>query len=171
MPAAGACQGKGAGRAARCTRSGHRDGAVRGRSLRLGSWAACAAVVWRVWTRSLTRPVSRTVRLLTGDSAGAPGLFRVDADTAPFGTEDATPGSRACVRVHALLGRVGRAGLLGAFWYASPRPKPRTATPKEATAFGGHTKTTTTSPPNQGAPLWTPTQLPSSKPQQRQPHR
>ena len=32
---------------------------------------------WRVWTRSLTRPVSRTVRLSTGDSAGAPGLFRV----------------------------------------------------------------------------------------------
>ena len=39
---------------------------------------------WRVWTRSLTRPVSRTVRLSKGDSAGAPGLFRVDADTAPF---------------------------------------------------------------------------------------
>ena len=36
---------------------------------------------WRVWTRSLTRPVSRTVRLSTGDSAGAPGLFRVDAET------------------------------------------------------------------------------------------
>ena len=34
---------------------------------------------WRVWTRSLTRPVSRTVRLSTGDSAGAPGLFCVDA--------------------------------------------------------------------------------------------
>ena len=51
----------------------------------------------RVWTRSLTRPVSRTVCLATGDSAGALGLFRVDADTAPFGSEDATPGSRACV--------------------------------------------------------------------------
>ena len=45
---------------------------------------------WRVWTRSLTRPVSRTVRLSTGDSAGAPGLFRVDADTSPCGSEDAT---------------------------------------------------------------------------------
>ena len=32
-----------------------------------------------MWTRSLTRPVSRTVRGSTGDSAGAPGLFRVDA--------------------------------------------------------------------------------------------
>ena len=77
---------------------------------------------WRVWTRSLTRPVSRTVRLSTGDSAGAPGLFRVDADTSPCGSEDATPGSRACLRVLALLGRVGRAGLPGAFWCASPFP-------------------------------------------------
>ena len=73
------------------------DGVVPGGSLRLRSWAACAALVWRVWTRSLTRPVSRTVRLSTSDSAGAPGLFRVDADTASFGSEDATPGSRACV--------------------------------------------------------------------------
>ena len=77
---------------------------------------------WRVWTRSLTRPVSRTVRLSTGDSAGAPGLFRVDADTSPCGSEDATPGSRACLRVLALPGRVGRAGLPGAFWCASPFP-------------------------------------------------
>ena len=68
------------------------------------------------------RPVCCTVRLLTGDPACAPGLFRVDADTAPFGPEDATPESRACVRVRALLGLVGRAGLLGAFWCASPSP-------------------------------------------------
>ena len=77
---------------------------------------------WRVWTRSLTPPVSGTARLSTGNSASAPGLFRVDADTAPFGSEDATPGSRASVRVRALLGRVGRAGLPGAFWCASPFP-------------------------------------------------
>ena len=77
---------------------------------------------WRVWTRSLTRPVSQTARLPTGDSVGAPGLFRLDADTAPFGSEDATPGSRACVHVRALLGRVGQAGLPGAFWCASPFP-------------------------------------------------
>ena len=120
VPAAGPCRGKGAGRAPRRTRSGPRDGVVPGGSLRLMSLAACAAVVWRVWTRSLTRPVSRTVRLSTGDLAGAPGLFRVDTDTAPFGSEDATPGSRACVRVRALLGRVGRAGLPGALWCASP---------------------------------------------------
>ena len=120
VPAAGPCRGKGAGRAPRRTRSGPRDGVVPGGSLRLRSWAVCAAVVWRVWTRSLTRPVSRTVNLATGDSAGAPGLFHVDADTAPFRSEDATPGSRACVRVRALLGQVGRAGLPGAFWCASP---------------------------------------------------
>ena len=119
VPAAGPCRGKGAGRAPRRTRSGPRNGVVPGGSLRLRSWAACAAVVWRVWTQSLTRPVSRTVRLATGDSAGAPGLSRVDADTALFGSEDATPGSRASVRLCALLGRVGRAGLPGAFWCAS----------------------------------------------------
>ena len=84
VPAPGPCRGKGAGRAPRRTRSGPRDGVVAGGSLQLRSWAACAAVVWRVWTRSLTRPVSRTVGLSTGDSAGAPGLFRVDADTPPF---------------------------------------------------------------------------------------
>ena len=46
----------------------------------------------------------------------------MDADTSPCGSEDATPGSRACVRARALLGRVGRAGLPGAFWCASPFP-------------------------------------------------
>ena len=120
VPAAGPCRGKGAGRAPRRTRSGPPDGVVPGGSLRLPSWAACAAVVWRVWTRSLTRPVSRTVRLAMGDSAGAPGQFRVDADNAPFGSEDATPGSPACVRVRALLGQVERAGLPGALWCTSP---------------------------------------------------
>ena len=55
-----------------------------------------------------------------GDSAGAPGLFRVDADTAPLRSEDATPGSRACVRVRVPLGRVGRAGLPGALWCLKP---------------------------------------------------
>ena len=77
---------------------------------------------WRAWTRSLTGPVSRTACLSTGESAGAPGLFRVDADTSPCGSEDATPGSHACVCVRALLGGVERAGLPGAFWCASPFP-------------------------------------------------
>ena len=120
VPAAGPCRGRGAGLAPRRTRSGPRDGVFPGGFLRLRSWAACAAVVWCVWTRSLTRPVSCTMRLSTGDSAGAPGLFRVDADTSPFGSEDAMPGSRACVPVRALFGRVGRAGHPGAFWCASP---------------------------------------------------
>ena len=63
----------------------------------------------RVWTRSLTRPVSRTVRLSTEDSGGAPGVCRVDADTAIFGSEDATPGSRACACVcSSWPGRAGR---------------------------------------------------------------
>ena len=74
---------------------------------------------WLVCVDPVTRSVSRTARLSTGDSAGAPGLFRVEADTALLGSEDATPGSRACVRVRARLGRVGRAGLQGAFWCAS----------------------------------------------------
>ena len=105
---------------ARCgTRSGIRYGAVSGGSLRRRSRAACAAVVWRVWPRSFTRPVSRVVQLSTGYSAGAPGLFRVDANTSPFGEEDATPRSRALVHVHALLRRVGRAGLPGTLWCAS----------------------------------------------------
>ena len=122
VPAAGPRRGGGVRLAPRRTRSGPRYGVVLGGSLWRRSRAACAAVVWCVWTRSLTRPVSRAVRLSTGCSAGAPGLFRVDAVTAPFGSEDATPGSRACVRVRAHLGRVGRAGLPGAFWCASPFP-------------------------------------------------
>ena len=116
VPAVSPCGGRGAKLAPCRTRFGPGDGVVPGKSLRLRSWAACAAVVWRAWTGSLTRPVSRTVRLSTGDSAGAPGLFCVDADTSPFGSEDEPPGSRACVLVRALLGRAGQAGLLGAFF-------------------------------------------------------
>ena len=61
----------------------------------------------------------RTVRRSTGDSAGAPELFNVDADTPDFRSEDATPGTRESVRVRALLGWVGRTGLLSVFWCAS----------------------------------------------------
>ena len=52
-------------------------------------------------------PVSCTVRLSTGDSAGALQLFCVDADTSPSGSEDATPGSRACAHVRAFLAGSG----------------------------------------------------------------
>ena len=74
--------------------------------------------VLRVWTRSLTRPVSRTARVSTGDSAGAPGLFRVDTNTAPCGSEDVTPGSRACVRVRAVL--AGSGGLAPRARFGAP---------------------------------------------------
>ena len=46
VPASGPCRGKEAGLAPRCTLSGPRDGVVPGGSLRLRSWAACAAVVF-----------------------------------------------------------------------------------------------------------------------------
>ena len=62
---------------------------------------------WRVRTRSLTRLVFRAVGRSTGNSATAPGLFRVGADTSHCGSEDATPGSRACVRVPVLPGGSG----------------------------------------------------------------
>ena len=65
---------------------GARDGVVRGGSLRRPS---SAAVVWPAWTRSFTRPVSRTVRLSTLASAGAPRLFHVNAEVSPSGSGDA----------------------------------------------------------------------------------
>ena len=49
------------------------------------------AVVLRVLTWSFMRPVSRTVRLSTGDLAGALGMFGMDADTSPVGSVEATP--------------------------------------------------------------------------------
>ena len=60
VPAAGAHRGKGAGLALRCTRSGLRNGVFHGGFLRHRSLAACGAVDWHVWTRSLTLPVDRT---------------------------------------------------------------------------------------------------------------
>ena len=117
VPVTGACRGKGSGRAPRRTRSGPRDGVVPGGSLRLRSWAACAAVVWCVWTRSLTRPVSRTIRLSTGDSAGAPGT--PTPSLSGRRTQARVPRVCACA---CFLGRVGRGGLPGAFECASPFP-------------------------------------------------
>ena len=115
VPAPGPCRGRVPGLAPRHTRLGPRDGVLPGGSLRRQSWAACAAAFWRVGTRSLRRLVSCLVRRSMGDYGGAPWLFFVDADTFPFGSEDTTPGCRACVCVLALLGRVGQAGLPGAF--------------------------------------------------------
>ena len=44
-----------------------------------------------------------------GESVGAPGLFRLDADTAPLESEeDATPGSCACARVPGFFAGSGR---------------------------------------------------------------
>ena len=85
-------------------------GVVSGGSLWCRSWAECAAVVLCVWTRSLTRPVSRTVRLAAGLSASAPGLFCVDAGTSLCGLEGNTPRSLGYVCVRVRPGRVGRDG-------------------------------------------------------------
>ena len=122
VPVAGPRRGRGAGLAPRRARSGTRDGVVPDGSPPASVFGSVRCGGWRVWTRSLTRLVSRTVRLSTGDSAAAPGLFLVDADTSPCGSEDATPESPVCVRVLAYLGRVGRAGIPAAFWCASPFP-------------------------------------------------
>ena len=120
VPVAGPRGDRGAEIAACRIHLGPRDGVVRGGSLQRRCWAPCAARGWRLWTQLLTRPVSRTGRLSRGDSVGALGLFHVDADTSFCGSEDATPGSRARVLVLVLPGRVGCAGLQGAFWCASP---------------------------------------------------
>ena len=120
VPAAGRGQGGSTRLAPRHTRWVPRDGVVPGGSLRIRSRAACAAEVWRVWTRSLRRPVFRAVRLSTRYSAGAPGLLCVDANTSTLGSEDATAGSRARVRVRALPSRLGRGGLPGTSGCASP---------------------------------------------------
>ena len=75
VPAAGPRRGGGAGLDPRRTCSGPRDGVVPGWSLRRWSRAACAAMVLRVLTRSLKRPVSRTVRLSTGTQPVHRGCF------------------------------------------------------------------------------------------------
>ena len=96
VAAAGPRRGRGAGLAPRRTRSGPAMGL------------------------SLAGPSSVGLGLrVLGLSAGTPGLSRVYVVPSPCGSEDATPGSRACVRVLVLPGRVGRAGLPSAFWCAS----------------------------------------------------
>ena len=115
VPAAGPYRGKGAGPPPCRTRSGPHDGVVPGRvppASVLGC-ACCGGL--RVWTRSLTHPVSRTVRLSAGEWAGAPGLFHVDANSPTLGLVDAKPGSRACVRS-------GVALFLSFCWRPPPSP-------------------------------------------------
>ena len=89
-------RGGSAGHALRRTRWGPRCGVVPAKCLRRWSRAACTVAVLRVWTRSLRRPVSPTIRLWTWLSAEALGLLPVDPNTSPCGWEDATPGS-VCV--------------------------------------------------------------------------
>ena len=108
-PAAGPCRGKGAGRAPRRTRSGPRDEVVPRGSLRLRSWAACAAVVRRVWTRSLTRPVSRSVCLMAGDSAVHRGRFLWTPTPPLLGRRTPRQGPAPCVcACSSWPGRAGR---------------------------------------------------------------
>ena len=110
VPAAGPCRGRGAELAPRHTLSGPCNGVVPGGSIQRLSWPACSAVVCVQFPVPFifllgTRPVHRGCFLWT---------------PTPCGSEDATPGSPVCVRVRALFGRVGRAGLAGVFWWASP---------------------------------------------------
>ena len=100
VPAAGPRSGGGAGLTLHHTSSGPRDGVVPGRALRRLSRGACAAVFLCVSTRSLTCLVPRTIRLSTWNSANAPRLCYVAANTPHFGSKGATPGSaRMCVCV------------------------------------------------------------------------
>ena len=120
LPAAGPLRQRGAGLA---TYSGTRCGVVPGGSLQRASRAACAVVVLRVGTRSPMRLVSINVCVSKELSASPPGLFRADVDTSPCGSEVTAPGSArvlVCARPSGRPGRVGRAGLTGAFWCASP---------------------------------------------------
>ena len=63
-----------------------------------------------MWTRSRTGLVSRAVRLAAG----------LDAGSSPCTSAGATPRSRERAHVRMCRGWVGRAGLPGAFWCASP---------------------------------------------------
>ena len=81
------------------------------------------ALRWLAWVDPVTDGSDFPYRSsLDGGLAGAPRLFRVDPDTSSCGSEGITPGSRSCVRVLVRPGQVGRAGLRGAFWCASPFP-------------------------------------------------
>ena len=74
----------------------------------------------RVWTQSLKRPVSRAIRRSAGGLGRCPRAVSCGRRHLPLRSEDATPRSRACLPLLVLPGRVGSAGLPGAFWCASP---------------------------------------------------
>ena len=79
------------------------------------------ALQWYACVDLVTQTPGFPYRLLLDGGLGrCTGAFLCGADTSPCGSEDATPGSHACVRVLVLLGRVRRAALLVAFWCASP---------------------------------------------------
>ena len=117
VPAAGLCRGRGAGRVPE-----PRDGVVPGGSIQLQSWAACAAVVLACVDPvtdasgfSYRPSFDRELRRCTGAvSCGRRHL--------PFQVRGRrTPVSHVC-KCARFLSRVGRAGLPGAFWCASPFP-------------------------------------------------
>ena len=110
VPLARPHSGRSAGVAPRRTRSGARSRVPPAGSLRRRSWAACAAVFWRMWTRVLMRLVSPTVRHSTGDSDRSARVLSVDVDASPFGSEDAMPvPGRVCVCLLFLAGSGGQA--------------------------------------------------------------
>ena len=80
----------------RRTSSGPRFGVAPEGSLWRQSWAAFGALVFGLWTRSLMRPVSRTVHSAARLSGSAPRLFCVEAGTLPCGLEAPRP-SPVCV--------------------------------------------------------------------------
>ena len=86
-----------------------------GLGLRALRWLACVDPVTDV--SGFPYPLS-----FDGELGWCTGAVSCGCRQSPCGSEDATPGSRACVPVLVRPGRGGRAGLPGAFWCASPFP-------------------------------------------------
>ena len=76
----------------------------------------------RVWTRSLTRPVSRTACLSTGHLGDFTGAVWSGRPHRPSWVGGCQARVRCVCACAFLLRRVGRAGLPGPFWCASPFP-------------------------------------------------
>ena len=134
VPAAGLCRGKGAGRAPRCKCSGPGDLAgPSGVGLVLCAlpWLACVDPVIEA-SGFPYRPSS------DGGLARCTGAVSCGRRHLPFqvrGRQAWVP--CVCVCVFALLGRVGRAGLPGAFWCASPSLWPLSPSALLGTLRGG----------------------------------